>query len=188
MNPTLEALKAIIDGWYGMSRAEIYNAIYAALQAEQGQSWHEMHPAANARHLTEVKAKDLVSRGHLVEGYIMRKDSDKTYPMCLMYGSAVRWMNDEQLYSVMHNLQATPPAEQWVSVKDRLPVQEGNCLVYPFPSDYCVEARLCFDGQWRYVEYETGFGEVHHVCSVTHWMPFPTLPPIDSTDAGDQHE
>jgi hypothetical protein len=82
--------------------------------------------------------------------------------------------------------QPTPPAEQWVSVKERLPVQEGNCLVYPFPTDYCVEARLCFDGQWRYVEYETGFGEVHHVCSVTHWMPFPNLPPIDSTDAGDK--
>lgn len=95
-----------------------------------------------------------------------------------------RAMNTRQLWGAWRDraaLAAPQPAVAagWVSVKDRLPPPYTEVLIYPRPTAYCCEGEVDTQGQWDYDEYETGFGNHHIKCNVTHWMP---LPPAPSTE------
>lgn len=89
---------------------------------------------------------------------------------------------DEQLYKIRHEhkrfdwddalidgfLAGYQAAQQWISVKERLPESWVHVLIYQFPttwvSGYCHERK-----RWGY--YESG-----EPCHPTHWMPLPKPP------------
>lgn len=66
-------------------------------------------------------------------------------------------------------------AMQWVDVKERLPSEAGDYLVYP---DRSCGARIAFyDKRWFYV-YMGLFGTEDNSTEITHWMPLPDGPAI----------
>lgn len=80
---------------------------------------------------------------------------------------------------------------EWISVKERLPEEFGQCLVYCQERSTYWETISC-DGKrkveesreswWRYIdksEFEPGEGFDHE--NVTHWMPLPE-PPDDTKE------
>ena len=76
-------------------------------------------------------------------------------------------------------------APQWISVSERLPNPETECLIHPnFESEYFYfTAYYGFqnDGHlsWE-IEYDSHGATDKHYPKVTHWMPLPN-PPTEST-------
>ena len=78
---------------------------------------------------------------------------------------------------------------KWISVKDRLPEQDGKYLVFEqiggrtvtsvlrFAKDARKVDRYDFKGRWKnaWYEYDSEWGH-YTVDSVTHWMPLPEPP------------
>ena len=63
-------------------------------------------------------------------------------------------------------------AQEWVSVKDRLPEEKVNCIVY-YQHAYCDN-----DGYWA-IGFCFSDGEKFRIdllYKVTHWMPLPEPP------------
>lgn len=59
--------------------------------------------------------------------------------------------------------------DNWISVKDRLPEEDTNVLVFGGKAMYIAQ---CFNGgkSWYRV------GTRNHYCNPTHWMPLPNSP------------
>ena len=82
--------------------------------------------------------------------------------------------------------------QKWISVKDRLPEQDGKYLVFEqssgrtntsilrFAKDARKVDRYDFKGRWKnaWYEYDSEWGH-YTVDSVTHWMPLPEPPKGD---------
>lgn len=64
---------------------------------------------------------------------------------------------------------------QWIRSQDRKPPLYELVLIYPRPTDYCMEAMYTNNG-WTYGEYEPYNGHVEHPCNPTHWQPSPEPP------------
>ena len=68
---------------------------------------------------------------------------------------------------------------EWISVKDRLPTDEIECLVYPrkYHHTACFrpwkDKEGCYEANTFTVDDENGYE--YEVC-VTHWMPLPKSP------------
>ena len=63
-------------------------------------------------------------------------------------------------------------AQEWISVKDRLPEEKVNCIVYYRHAycdndDYWAIGSCCYDGE-KFL--------INPAYKVTHWMPIPALP------------
>ena len=69
---------------------------------------------------------------------------------------------------------------KWISVKDRLPEEEGWYLVYTTPNrehKSINKAMFCKGYAWGNFEpYWRGAGG--HWANVTHWMPLPLAPEV----------
>ena len=79
--------------------------------------------------------------------------------------------------------------QKWISVKDRLPDEDGKYLVFEqsggrtvtsilrFAKDARKVDRYDFKGRWKnaWYEYDSEWGH-YTVDSVTHWMPLPEPP------------
>jgi hypothetical protein len=79
--------------------------------------------------------------------------------------------------------------QEWISVKDRLPDEDGKYLVFEqsggrtntsilrFAKDARKVDRYDFKGRWKnaWYEYDSEWGH-YTVDSVTHWMPPPQPP------------
>ena len=71
-------------------------------------------------------------------------------------------------------------AQQWISVKDRLPEQDVAVLTYGQvlnnpPEVLGVRRRYNGDQEWKHTwESEDGF--IYRENDITHWMPLPTAP------------
>ena len=79
--------------------------------------------------------------------------------------------------------------QEWISVKDRLPDEDGKYLVFEqsggrtntsilrFAKDARKVDRYDFNGRWKnaWYEYDSEWGH-YTVDSVTHWMPLPQPP------------
>ena len=63
-------------------------------------------------------------------------------------------------------------AQEWVSVKDRLPEEKVNCIVY-YQHAYCDN-----DGYWAigFCFYDGEKFRIDLSYKVTHWMPLPEPP------------
>ena len=63
-------------------------------------------------------------------------------------------------------------AQEWVSVKDRLPEEKVNCIVY-YQHAYCDN-----DGYWAigFCFYDGEKFRIDLSYKVTHWMPLPSPP------------
>ena len=80
-------------------------------------------------------------------------------------------------------------SNEWISVKDRLPEEDGKYLVFEqnsgrtntsilwFAKDARKVDRYDFKGRWKnaWYEYDSEWGH-YTVNSVTHWMPLPQPP------------
>ena len=70
--------------------------------------------------------------------------------------------------------------QEWISVKDRLPEEEGWYLVYTTPNrehKSINKAMFCKGYAWGNFEpYWRGAGG--HWANVTHWMPLPLAPEV----------
>jgi hypothetical protein len=78
---------------------------------------------------------------------------------------------------------------EWISVKDRLPEEDGKYIVFEqsggrtntsilrFAKDARKVDRYDFKGRWKnaWYEYDSEWGH-YTVDSVTHWMPLPQPP------------
>lgn len=89
-----------------------------------------------------------------------------------------------------------PTVDGWISVKDRLPGEDGRYLVYNM--SYCNAVALvtsfstclenvedyAFEGEKRpgWFSYDDEYG-YYEIDGVTHWMPLPE-PPKEEDDAG----
>ena len=79
--------------------------------------------------------------------------------------------------------------QEWISVKDRLPEEDGKYIVFEqsggrtntsilrFAKDARKVDRYDFKGRWEnaWYEYDSEWGH-YTVDSVTHWMPLPQPP------------
>lgn len=155
MNPTLEALKAaqlyLGRDWLPTDRLqETRELVEAALQAEQGQepkeveAWCGYIASIIEAYLLITAPDDLASRETAIQGIIQRR---------------------------LHHLKAlqpTPPAEQWVSVKERL----HNDIIWMTHGRWIVDEAL-------QISYSAGFNDARiRAARIV----------VDSTDAGDKHE
>lgn len=63
-------------------------------------------------------------------------------------------------------------AQEWISVKDRLPEEKVNCIVY-YQHAYCDN-----DGYWAigFCFYDGEKFRIDLLYNVTHWMPLPEPP------------
>ena len=63
-------------------------------------------------------------------------------------------------------------AQEWISVKDRLPEEKVNCIVY-YQHAYCDN-----DGYWAigFCFYDGEKFRIDLLYKVTHWMPLPEPP------------
>lgn len=69
---------------------------------------------------------------------------------------------------------------EWISVDESVPENTyEDVIVFPRPTDYCVEAHHNGKGQWFYGEYVGGVGHETYPCKVTHWMPLPPPPTLN---------
>lgn len=69
---------------------------------------------------------------------------------------------------------------KWISVEDRLPEDEGICLIAYHPCFYGeLDERICV-GIGKYIGKNCWARNRHQM--VTHWMPLPEPPERDLTD------
>ena len=66
---------------------------------------------------------------------------------------------------------------QWISVKDRLPEESGEYLVY-CPSVNRKVTSIDYYNGW----FVRGIGEVKNPDKITHWQPLPTQPTEPSNE------
>ena len=79
----------------------------------------------------------------------------------------------ETVLEYAENLQTTDAAQEWISVKDRVPKNSGRYLVvhrnkHDGSTSIAITAYIkCRVGEWWSNDY---------VYNVTHWMPLPEMP------------
>jgi len=65
-------------------------------------SW-QIIPEGPAKRLTDMKTKSIVDSGYSVVGYVLANNEEPS-KMCISYGSAIKWVNADQMFHIMHNL------------------------------------------------------------------------------------
>ena len=68
--------------------------------------------------------------------------------------------------------------DKWISVKDRLPDDDNEYLVWPYPNKDIHILTACFNcrsGKWIQ-DYYSGYNYEDFEPIVTHWMPLPEHP------------
>ena len=78
----------------------------------------------------------------------------------------------ETVLEYAENLQTTDAAQEWISVKDRLPEPWKQVLIYSRYDFYEVALYIGIQGKWRV----TWNHDMLDANSVTHWMPLPQPP------------
>ena len=100
------------------------------------------------------------------------------------------WWWEEKIKMIADHLIANGvTVQKWISVKDRLPEEDGKYLVFEqnngrtntsilrFAKDARKVDRYDFKSRWEnaWYEYDSEWGH-YTVDSVTHWMPLPEMP------------
>lgn len=80
------------------------------------------------------------------------------------YGGLNRWLNE----AFLAGHQAAAP--QWISVKDRLPEEDQEVLIYDWPS-----RSTCIFWKSRKLAHQWELSNGRN-CNPTHWMPLPKPP------------
>ena len=109
----------------------------------------------------------------------------------------VDWaMGKSQMQKIcLEDIANAPTVYRWVSVKDRLPSDDGRYLVcnisYCNASAFVASFSTClenvgeydFDGEKRpgWFSYDDEYG-YYEIDGVTHWIPLPELPKENDTD------
>ena len=78
--------------------------------------------------------------------------------------------------AIQHTLAALEkkPAQQWISVKDRLPEDISDVLILSKEKESCVGYYRSSDNDWNMYNPCCSFHMELH--GVTHWMPLPAAP------------
>lgn len=73
------------------------------------------------------------------------------------------------LSAICELIRRAPEANNWISVKDRLPKEYGDVLVFRIYNHRPIMSVDTYDtDRKRFLKY--------HNCGITHWMPLPQKP------------
>ena len=102
---------------------------------------------------------------------------DRQYENCHGYSGSKKAIYREAILavkSILHSAKSIDgvTAQEWISVKDRLPEEKVNCIVH-YRHAYCDDddywaIGICF--------YDGEKFQINPAYKVTHWMPMPNPP------------
>lgn len=110
------------------------------------------------------------------EAYTMMKDLEAAYiypPVKEAYGTAARRIDQMKAADVQ-------PVKQWISVDDKLPIEQGPVLCYARSTtgegNYRILGTLR-NGEFWFLQVDGTQLSFPNLClEVTHWMPLPEPP------------
>ena len=125
---------------------------------------------------------NIIDNGDKIDGYAYSYKTDS---------EGVPYINIDSVRAMLTKAADVQPVDKWISVKDRLPEDDGKYMVW-----YKGELDICeFDVEsqtfgYTYDDYDEMYS--HLVCwddgmdkDITHWMPLPELPKDGDTECHD---